>query len=610
MAHSKATGISLTNLEIARLLRKIAAAYTISGENRFKVIAYDNAATAVEHATSEVKDLFEENKLDTIPGLGPSIQSHLSELFKTGYSKHFDQVLSKVNPAIFPLLEVPGLGPKKAQKLVEMLNIKSEQEVFTRLEQAARQHKIAEIPTFGEESEKNIIEGIERYKKGSIKEKRMVLPQADKIAEELIDYLKESCGSKIKRIDKLGSLRRQVATIGDIDLAVATDHSEEVLDSFVAFPKKVNLIERGPTGASLLLASGRQCDLRVGQIKTYGAMLQYFTGSKYHNIRLRDFALRQGFSLNEYGITPLKKGSEKKSFGDKEKTTCHFPDEASFYGFLKLDYIPPEIREDSGEIEAAKSHSLPQLIELKDVKGDLQMHSDYDQETSHDSGLSSMQELRDFASRLNYEFIGISDHNPSTSKHSAVQIVTKLEKQRKHVEQINMSSKSTQIINMLEVDILPSGDLSVPNGGLNTLDACLVSIHSVFTMNKSDMTKRVIKGLSHPCAKILAHPTGRLLEEREGYELDWDQIFEFCLAQDKALEINCYPNRLDLPDVLVHEAVKRGVKLSLGTDSHIKDDLINMRYGVSVARRGWAEKKNIINTWDYQKLITWMHKRG
>lgn len=586
------------NLEIAKLLRKIAAAYTILGENRFKVIAYDNAATAVEHSTSELKDLWDDGKVDTVPGLGTSIQSHLDELFKTGKSKHFDEILKKVNPAVFPLLDVPGIGPKKAQKLVENLNIKNDQTVFSDLEKAAQAHKIAKMEDFGEKSEQDILAGIERYKKGSIKEKRMVLPIADGLAEELILYLNEKLGSKAKRIDKLGSLRRQVATIGDIDLAVATNHPEEVLDVFVAYPNKVDLIERGPTGASLLLASGRQCDLRVGEPDTYGAMLQYFTGSKYHNIRLRDFGLKKGESLNEYGIKNLKTEKVKK-----------FSDEEAFYGFLGLDYIPPEIREDQGEIQAALTHTIPKLVELKDIKGDLQMHSNFDLETSHDPGLNSISEMSRAGETLGYEYIAITNHNPS-SMHTPTQIIAKLQSQKEHIDALNKSTKTTRVLSMLEVDISPEGKLPVPKEGLEKLDGCLVSIHSSFQMDKVKMTKRVLEGLANPVARILAHPTGRLLGEREGYELDWEQIFKFCLEKDKAIEINCYPNRLDLPDVLVHEAVKKGVKLSLGTDSHDKEGLVNMRYGVSVARRGWAEKQNIINCWNFETLIKWLHQRG
>lgn len=591
----------LTNLEISRLFRKIAAAYTILGENRFKIIAYDNAATAVEHATSEIKDLWDENKLDSVPGLGPSIIGHLNELFSTGRSKHFDALLSKINPAVFPLLNVPGIGPKKAEKLVEELNIKDAQKVFTQLESAARKHEISKIDTFGQESEQRLLESLMRFKKGSVKEKRMPLPLADAIADEIIFHLQGSLNKSIHRLDKLGSLRRQVSTIGDIDLAVSSDHPQLVLKTFINFPKKVGVVEKGPQGATLLLASGRQCDLRVSSPDSYGAMLQYFTGSKYHNIRLRDFALKKNLSLNEYGIKKLAKNEVSR--------IIKFSSEESFYKYLGLDFIPPELREDTGEIDAALHHALPELIELIDVKGDLQMHSNFDLQTSHDSGINSIVQLKQAGLLLGYDYIGITNHNPSTSKHSHVQILSKIKSQTSEIEHINSTGSGPRVLNLLEVDILPSGELSVPNDGLAILDGCLVSIHSNFQMTKEKMTNRVLKALSHPVARILAHPTGRLLQQREGYELDWDKIFLFCIKKDKALEINAYPNRLDLPDILVRQAVKKGVKLSLGTDSHQKEDLINMKFGVSVARRGWAEKKDIINTWGYNEIINWMQKR-
>jgi DNA polymerase (family 10) len=590
----------MTNLEIASLFRKMAAAYTILGENRFKIIAYDNAATAVEHATSELKDLWDDNKLDSVPGLGSSIISHLDEIFKTGKSKHIESTLSKVNPAIFPLLEVPGIGPKKAEKIVETLGFYDPKTVFADVEKAAQEGKIAKIESFGEKSQSEILAGLDRHKKGSIKEKRMVLPLADSIAEDVINYLEETLGKTIVKIDKLGSLRRQVATIGDIDLAVATNDFEKVLDAFVAFPKKVDVIDRGPTGATLLLSSGRQADLRVSKPSGYGAMLQYFTGSKYHNIRLRDFALKQNLSLNEYGI---------KKLTTKNKDLVEFGSEEDFYNYLGLDYIPPELREDTGEIDAAKNHTLPKLLELGDIKGDLQMHSNFDLETSHDSGNNSMLELQDAARALNYEFIGITNHNPSVGKHTKDEIITKLAAQKKHIEKLNTNSKMPHIISLLEVDISPDGSLPVPDEGLAQLDGCLVSIHSNFNQTREQMTKRILQGLSHPVARILAHPTGRLLGEREGFEADWEKIFTFCKDHDKAVEINCYPNRLDLPDTLVRMAGKMGLKFSLGTDSHDKDSLINMRYGVSVARRGWLTRGDVLNCQSCDKLLSWFRKR-
>lgn len=570
----------MTNLEIVELLRKMAAAYTILGENRFKISAYENAATAVEHSTSELKDLWENKELDSVPSLGKAIISHLDEIFRTGNSKHIDEILKKIDPTVFLFLDIPGLGPKKAVKLVKALKLKS----LSDLEKAARDHKIAHLENFGFKSEKDILENISRFRKGAIKELRMVLPMADVIADELINYL----GVKV---DKLGSLRRRLATIGDIDLAVATNNPKKIIQRFVSYPKKVNLIEQGQTGASILLASGRQADLRVAKPEEYGAMLQYFTGSKYHNIRLREFALKKHLSLNEYGINGKSFRTEK-----------------DLYNYLGLDYIPPELREDNGEVEAALNHKLPKLVKLDQIKGDLQTHSNFDLETSHDSGANSIEELRSTAIKFGYEYIGITNHN-SSSKHTKDQILTKIVKQKNYIEQLNSSTKSTRILSLLEVDILPDGSLPVLNEALNLLDACLVAIHSSFQMNKEEMTNRVLKGLSHPVAKILAHPTGRLLEERDEIKLDWPKIFVFCKTHNKALEINASSHRLDLPDILVREAVKFGVKLSIGTDAHSIDGLSMMPYGVSVARRGWAQSKDIINTWTYDKIIHWLHER-
>lgn len=601
---------SLTNLEIAKLLRKIAAAYTILGENKFKVIAYDNAATSVEHATSEIKDLYEENKLDSIPGLGESIQEHLSDIFKTGGSKHFNSVLSKVNPAIFPLLDVPGIGPKKAQKLVESLGIRNEANVIDLVEKAAQNGKISDIENFGEKSQEEILESIDRYRQGQVKEKRMLLSVADSISTEISNYMTREC-PEVGRIDRLGSLRREVSTIGDLDFAVATNSFEKVIDCFVNFPKKVSIIERGPTGASLLLASGRQADLRVAKPAEYGAMLQYFTGSKYHNIKLRDYALKKGFSLNEYGLTEVKSPSFAKATAGRQKEKIHkFETEEKLYNFLGLEYIPPELREDNGEIEAAQENNgLPKLVELKDIRGDLHTHSNYDLKPSHDYGSHSMKDMALAAQKMGYEYFGFAEHNPKASELSNAEIMKILKDRAQYIEQIRESTKSVQIINLLEIDIKPNGDLAIPDEGFDFLDAAIVSVHSSFHLNKNDMTKRVTKGLLVSGVKILAHPTGRLLGEREGFELDWNHVFDLCKKFDKALEINAHPSRLDLPDSLVREAVRREVKLIINTDSHNKEDLINMKYGVAVARRGWAEAKNIINTWPYSQLINWLKKR-
>jgi DNA polymerase (family 10) len=573
---------NMTNMEIAELLRAVAASYQLKNEekNRFKIIAYQRAADAIEHASSELKDLWDDGKLKEVPGVGESIASHLDELFRTGGSKHFDSVMKGLPKEMFDLMEVPGIGAKTALKLVNKLGIKSVSE----LEKAAKAGKIAILEGFGEESQADIVRSIEETKGRT---KRHLLPYAAGIAGEVINWLVKS--NYVKRADSLGSLRRQASTVGDIDIAVATTNPQEALSHFVKYPKKTRVLEKGDRTASIILPGDVQVDVMVQPPDSYGALLQHFTGSKHHNIALREYALKKGLSLSEYGI---------KIKGKLEK----FPSEEVFYKKLGMDYIPPELREDAGEIEAAVTHKLPNLVEIKDIKSDLQIHSDFDIETSHDIGESSMQEIVLKAEELGYEYLAFTEHNPSHSKHNEREVLNLLKRKAEAIEKLNYSfvkskcKRVKKVFNSLEIDILPDGGLAIPERALSLLDFALVSIHSSFRGSRDAMTKRVLTSLAYPKVKILAHPTTRKLNEREGIELNWPEIFEYCLKGEKWLEINADPARLDLPDTLVREAVKAGVKLTLGTDAHHKDGLNNMVFGVSVARRGWAEKTDIVNT--------------
>ena len=582
----------MINTQIAELLRAIAAAYQLKDEekNRFRIIAYQRAADAVEHASSELKDLWDDGKLKEVPGIGESIASHLDELFRTGKSGHFEEVMKGLPREMFDLMEVPGIGAKTAYKLVTKIGIKSLEE----LEKAGKKGKIAELEGFGEESQSDILRSIEETKGRT---KRHILPYAAANAGRVIEWMLKS--KVVKRADPLGSLRRQAATVGDIDIAVSSDNSKEALEHFVNYPKKTRVLEKGDRTASIVLPGGVQVDLMVQPPNAYGALLQHFTGSKHHNIALREYALKHGMSLSEYGIKI--KGKLNKLANEEE-----------FYKKLGMDWILPELREDAGEIEAALNHKLPRLVELKDVKGDLQIHSDFDIETSHDIGESSMEEIIRKADQLGYEYIAFTEHNPSKSKHNESQVVDILKRKREAVEKLNYSivkkeSKSIKkVFNSLEIDILPDGGLAIPEKGLALLDFALVSIHSSFRLPRDKMTKRVLSALAYPQVKIFAHPTARKLNEREGVELNWPEIFSFCKKKSKWLEINAEPMRLDLPDILVREAVKTGVKLTLGTDSHHRDGMNNMAFGIAVARRGWATKDDIVNSRslkEFEKMI-------
>ena len=566
----------MTNLEIAELLRDVAAAYQLKDQNKYKfqIIAYERAADAVEHATSELKDLWDDGKLEEVPGIGPSIAEHLGELFKTGHSRHFDELMKDIPKEAFKLMELPGIGIKTALRLIAQ----------------------------GEPSEvKKLLKEVEVREK---KTKRHLLPYAASTAGFIIDWMKKD--KNVIQIDPLGSLRRNVSTIGDIDiLAKVKGKSEKVkvIEHFTKYPNSQKTIEAGDTTASILIPGDIQIDLLVSTTEQYGASLQHFTGSKHHNIALREFSLKNGYSLSEKGIREIR---------NPKHEIRKFKTEKDFYNFLGLDYIEPELREDTGEIEAAKNHSLPRLIELTDVKADLQIHSSFDIETSHDLGASSMEEVVKKADELKYEYIAFTEHNPSQKGHTDFQITEKLKAKKEEVEQINYSIKNMntkyirRVFNSLEIDMKSDGSLPVPGEGLNTLDFALVSIHSNFDLPRDVQTKRVMAALSHPRVKIFAHPTGRKLNEREGAELNWPEIFEFCLKNNKWIEINCDPMRLDLPDTLVREAVKLGVKFTFGTDAHHIDGMNNMTFGVSVARRGWCEKTNIVNCLDlksFEKLL-------
>jgi DNA polymerase (family X) len=584
---------SLNNRQISQLLRQMAAAYKLKKNNRFRVSAYENAADAIEHSSQEAKDLWESNQLTDLPGVGKSIANHLNELFKTGEVKHFKEIKKDFPSSIFEFIQIPGLGPKTAYKLANKLKIKSDKNAIKKLKIAAENKKIRAIGGFGEKSEKEILENIKQYLRKK-PQQRMLLPKAEHLARQMSNYISKN--KDVIKIKTLGSLRRKAATIGDIDLAVSTKKPKKIIDWFLKYSKKIKTIESGKTKASILITGNHQVDLRVVKPKSYGSLLQHFTGSKQHNIKLREFALEKGYSLSEYGIKISK-------ISDKTNKIKSFSNEKRFYNFLGLNWIPPELREDMGEIQAAAKSNLPNLVSYKDIKGDLHIHSNINIEESHDSGLDSMDSLISQAKALNYKYIAFSEHNPSTTNHTENDIYYLIKKKKNIIDKINYSREKNRkqtennvfIFNSLETDIKPNGDLAISSKILNLLDFAIVSIHSGFKQNKAKMTKRVLKALRHPKAKILGHPTGRLLMEREGYELDWEKIFEFCAKKNKYLEINAYPTRLDLTDSLIFKAIKAKVKLVINTDAHQVKHMENIKYGVAMARRGWAEKGDIIN---------------
>ena len=580
------------NQAVADLLRAVAAAYEIKGENHFRIAAYRQAATAIEHLTREIRDVWQNNQLDDIPGVGSSIAQHLSELLEHGKVGHFEKVFRGIPPAVFELIKISGIGPKTAYKLCQSLHIWDKKGAIKNLLAAAKKGKISSLEGFGLQSEKKILVALATSSLKKREKRRMLLALADNLAWEVIDYLKK--GEMNLKIEALGSLRRRCATVGDLDLAVKTEHFEKAMRYFLAFAKINKVINRGEKKTSVVLQNGVQIDIRFQAPKEWGSILQYFTGSKQHNIHLREFSRNKGLSLSEYGIRDLK-----------TKKLTRTKNEKVFYRYLELDYIPPELREDRGEIEAAQNRCLPKLISQKDLRGDLHSHSDFDIETSHDLGKDGFLVMLRKAKQLGYEYFGFSEHNPSQKGHTDKDIISILKDKKRQIDKINNQyAKSLNILalNSLEIDIKPNGELAIPRKALNLLDYAIVSVHSQFNLPRSAMTRRVLRALEHPKVRILAHPTGRKIYQRDSYKLDWDKIFPFCLEHGIALEINSWPERLDLPDTLVREAVKAGALLVIDTDAHAVEHMDYIRYGVDVARRGWAEKKNIINTMPLGKL--------
>lgn len=567
--------MEISNARIAKILREVAVAYTLNNTgNIFQIRAYENAADSIEHSTSEIHDLWREDKLVEVPNIGEKIRGYLDELFQTGKVQHFEDIQKDIPSVVFELLDIPGIGPKTALSLAKM-GVSSKDDLVAKLDSG-----VLISAGFSEKLAKKI-SNVLKWKNLDIFEGKMLLPYADAQAQKVLEYLRKC--TNIEKADVLGSLRRMVTTVGDLDFAVSSLEPQKAVDYFCKMPGIKKIINQGERKATVLLNSGLQLDLLVEDPESYGTLLQHFTGSKSHNIHLNEYA--------------------KKNKIDTHK--CKTEDE--LYRRLGMQTPPPEIREDTGEIEAALENNLPDLVELEDIKGDLHTHSDFISKPSHDIGVNSIEEIVAEALRLGYAYIGITDHQPSRSGHTEAQAIHEISKKKKAIEQINSSQKSVRALNLLEVDISSDGSLGLPDEALKLLDFAVASVHSSFQLSKEDMTNRILRALSNPYVKVLGHPTGRLIGKRDSYEVDWERIFKFAGENKKALEINAFPNRLDLRDDLVRRALRYGVKFVIDTDAHIISSMSVLKYGVAVARRGWVTKEDIVNTWDWTSFAKWFN---
>lgn len=577
----------LTNRQVAHLLRQVAAVLEVKGENRFRIRAYDNAADAIENSASSVLGLFNQNKLSSIGGIGVHLQAHLADLFTHGHSKHFDHLKRQVPAGMFPLLDLPGVGPKKAYKLAKKFKLTNESTALSQINKFASSGQIALIPGFGEQSQQDILSSIELQQ--SVSDARIRIDHADAISAQIISYLSQ-CPA-VEEISVLGSLRRRLETIGDLDIGVATNKPAKLLDHIRAYSSVTKIIAAGPKLIRFHHQSGFGIDVKIVSPESWGSLLQHFTGSKAHNIKLREHALNIGLSLSEYGIK-------------KKKNLVKFREESAFYHHLHMDWIPPELREDRGEIECALQHKLPSLVNLDEIQGDLHTHTNYAWISSHDSGIDSAKTMVQAAQQLGYSYLALGDHHPSLTKYSPRQLMHLVQKRSDQFSQL--CTPSFKVFVTLEVDIRANGSLALPDSACSSLDFLIASIHSSFRQSKNDLTIRLIRAIAHPQVKIIGHPTARLVQKRSGMELDWDRIFSACLQFHTALEINAQPSRLDLPPEIIRAAVTRGVLLAINTDSHSATQLPLMTYGIDIARRGWVQAKSIVNTWPASKISAWL----
>ena len=576
----------MKNQELAKIFYDIARFLEMEGVS-FKPYAYEKAALSLQALKEDVADIYRKGgtkSLEEIPGVGKNIANHIEEYLKSGKIKIYEKYKKKLPLKMDELSKVEGMGPRKIKILYQKLGIKNLKD----LEKSAKAHKIAPLFGFGEKTEENILQGIEFLKRSK---GRSLLGEILPVAREVVEKLKSL--KEVQQISLAGSLRRRKETIGDCDILVVSKNPEKVMDFFVNLDGVEKVWGKGGTKASIHMRDGFDMDLRVVPEKSYGSALQYFTGSKDHNIVTRKIAIDKGLKLSEYG---LFKGKEMIAGKTEEDV----------YKAIGLTYIAPELRENEGEIEAALQGKLPKVIEIEDIKGDLHCHSKPDEVTHLNKEKDSIEKLAKFAMDIGYEYIGISDHTKFLRIDDGLDEEGLL-RQYEEIKKINNNFKKQnlpfRILSGCEANIMPDGSVDIKDEVLEKLDYVIAGVHSSFKMTKQEMTQRLVRVMQNPNVDIISHPTGRLLGRRDEYEMDFDKILEVAKKTGTILEINSAPERLDLNSLNIRRSKEAGIKMIINTDSHHKDQLELMEYGVSQARRGWAEKKDIINTLPVDELL-------
>ncbi|HYO16515.1 MAG TPA: DNA polymerase/3'-5' exonuclease PolX [Thermoanaerobaculia bacterium] len=571
----------MDNPEIARTLEEVADILEIQNANPFRIRAYRNAVRTVQSLTTPLRRWVEENRpLTDLPGIGKEMANHIREMVETGTLGFRDQLVAEVPRSLIDLMRLPGVGPKKARRFYDEMNICSVDE----LEAAAKEGRIATIPGFGAKTQEKILAGIQEHRQHS---SRFLLSDAERSVEPLIAWLREI--PEVERLEVAGSYRRRRETVGDIDLLVLASKPGPVMEAFLHYPQRDKILMAGDTRSTITLGSGLQVDLRVVPPDCYGAALVYFTGSKEHNVKLRRRGVERGLRISEYGVFRVDGGAE----GEGERIAGR--EEADVYAAVGLAWVQPELREDRGEIEAASTGRLPTLIRLEDLRGDLHMHSTWS------DGRNTIEEMVEAAAARGYEYMVISDHSKALSMVNGLDAY-RLREQWKEIDEVRARHPEIRILRSMEIDILGDGSLDLEDEMLAELDLVLVSLHTRLDLPEAQQTERVLRALEHPEVNVFCHPTARLINRRKPVEMDVDVVLRRAAELGVAVEVNSNPHRLDLKDTHLKLAKELGCKVVINTDSHRIRELDLMRYGVEQARRAGLEARDVLNALPYKEF--------
>jgi DNA polymerase (family 10) len=563
------------NADVAAVLYEIGEILTIK-DDRFRSRAYLLAAQRITSLTEDIKKVKERGELDKIPGVGKSIAATIAEFLDTGESKVLEELRESLPPGVRQLMELEGIGPKNAMRLVDELKVAS----INDLEKAAKEGRVRELKGFGEKKEQNILQSIGDFRN---RQTRFLLGEVLPVVDDMLAWMRES--PAVLRAEVAGSYRRRRETIGDLDFLVASNEPDAASARFVSMPPVERVVSHGSTKSTVFLKGHLQVDCRVVPPDVYGAALQYFTGSKDHNVKLRTLGVKLGYKLNEYGL-----------FRREDDDFVASETEEEIYRALGMDWVPPELRENRGEIEAAMEHKLPRLVKLEDVKGDLHCHSRWSE------GTMTIREAAEKAKNLGLSYVAITDHSKSLGIAHGLD-EERLAEQGKEIDALNEELEDFNVLKGIECDIKADGSMDLADSSLADLDFVVASVHSGFKNDEETMTSRMISAIHNEHVDAIGHPTGRIIQKRKPYPLDLDRVLEAAAAQHVAMEINAYPERLDLDDVSCRKAMEAGAIMSIGTDAHALNQMEFLPLGVSVARRGWLAAKDIANTKTAKELL-------